>query len=312
MITKKPVDNSKFKKNIVLTNTARIAFKHILKTIYKENNERLILLPSYIGITDREGSGVFDPIQEVGVNYDFYKLNDKLSIDFEYLQVKLKKTKVKALLVVHYFGFAQNDMDYVSNYCKANDIILIEDCAHLYNSYFNGKLLGSFGDFSFFSIHKFLSTKDGGILRQNNEKFIIEEIPHNEKIKLNTLEVLYKADIDKISELRCRNYNQLFDKIRDITWLSPMYDKLPDGIVPMNLPVLIDSKREFIYFELMKRNMPTISLYYRLIDEISKVEFPEMFNISNNILNLPVHQEIELEDINTLSKVLREINIYNN
>ncbi len=311
MITKKPINNSKYQKNIVLTNTGRIAFKHILKTIFKDNKEGFILLPSYIGITDREGSGVFDPVQEIGINYNFYRLNNKLSIDFEYLQFKLKKIKVKALLVIHYFGFSKNDMNFLSNYCKENNIILIEDCAHSFNSYFNNKLLGSFGDFSFFSIHKFLSTVNGGILKINNEKFFIEDIPNNEKIKLNTLEVLYKSNIDKISELRCRNYNHLFEKIRDVTWLSPMYGKLPEGIVPMNLPVLIKKRRDFVYFELMKRKIPTISLYYRLIDEISRYEFSEMYYISNNILNLPVHQEIELKDINILSKVLREIKINN-
>jgi len=310
MITKKPIDNLKYQKPIILTDTARIAFKHILKTIYKNDKESLILLPTYIGITDREGSGVFDPVQEVGIKYDFYKLNTKLSIDFEYLQLKLKKNKVKALLVIHYFGFVQNDMRFLSDYCKENSIILIEDCAHSFNSYFNNKLLGSFGDFSFFSIHKFLSTKDGGFLKINNKNFYIEEIHDNEIIKLNTLEVLYKSDIDKISEIRCRNYIHLFEKIKNITWIKPMYNELPDGIVPMNLPVLINGGREFVYFELMKRRMPIISLYYRLIDKISKIEFPEMYNISNSILNLPVHQEIELEDLDNLCKVLKEINIY--
>ena len=57
---------------------ARDAFYKILKTLDFGKNKK-ILLPSYIGVTEREGSGVFDPIKRDAVPYQLYTLDKRLS-----------------------------------------------------------------------------------------------------------------------------------------------------------------------------------------------------------------------------------------
>jgi len=69
-------------------------------------------------------------------------------------------SKTKAVLVVHLYGDCCN-MDKLSEICKKNEIMLIEDCAQCLGSEYNGKKLGSFGDFS---CHSFYPTKNLGAI----------------------------------------------------------------------------------------------------------------------------------------------------
>ena len=49
-----------------------------------------VLLPAYVGWSAKEGSGVFDPVDELGVPYAFYRLDDRLRIDLYGLEQCLR------------------------------------------------------------------------------------------------------------------------------------------------------------------------------------------------------------------------------
>jgi|TARA_B100001173_G_scaffold310764_1_gene326197 dTDP-4-amino-4,6-dideoxygalactose transaminase len=86
---------------------------------------------------------------------------------------KLITPKTKAIVVVHYAGFAC-EMDEIKNICDENNIFLIEDAAQAIDSFYKGKPLGSFGDLATMSFHetKNIISGEGGMLIINNEKFI--------------------------------------------------------------------------------------------------------------------------------------------
>lgn len=304
MITKNPVMDNTCINNCIMTISARVAFKYILKAIGFKSNE-LILLPSYIGITDREGSGVFDPISSLEIKYDFYKLRKNLSIDMTDFQRKIKRKNVRAILIIHYFGFYQCDLSLIKTICHENNILFIEDCAHAYTSFFKKIQLGTYGDFSFFSVHKFLPTKDGGVLKINNANYNIGTISISDKMEYSTLDLLCRANIKDISKIRRKNYSYFSKKIEKIDWIQPFYKVLPNDVVPMNFPILINNgKREHVYFRLMQNNIPTIALYYRLIEQIDPLLFKDMYEISNSILNIPIHQDITYYDLDLIAKEL--------
>jgi len=306
MIKKKQKLNKKFLKKECFMPRGRSALFHALQLL-KLNKENKILLPSYIGISEREGSGVFDPIRQLDVGYEFYKLNDDLSADKEDFTKKIKQDEIKAALVIHYFGFCQKNFDYILKTCKDNKKYLIEDCAHAFNSFYKNKRLGKYGDISFYSIHKFLPTDDGGILLINNKKI---EIPKNikDKISKKILMILYKSDIEKISKIRIDNYTYLLKKIKHIKGVHPFYNGLPKGIVPINFPVIIEKKdRNKVYFELQNREIETVSLYHTLIPQIKKDEYPISHHISSHILNLSIHEEISKNEIDVMLRALENI-----
>lgn len=76
-----------------------------------------------------------------------------------------------------------------------------------------------------------------------------------------------------------------------------MYN-LEDGDVLRDFPILVENGlREKLYFQLLDWEVPTTALYYRLIDPLKGSGFESMQNISADILNLPIHQDIEREDL---------------
>lgn len=84
--------------------------------------------------------------------------------------------------------------------------------------------------------------------------------------------------------------------------MHPFLDK---GTVPLNFPIIVNNdKREKLYFKLIEDGIITTSLYYRIISEIDRVEFPVSYSISNSILNLPVHQDTTKEDLRFIVKHL--------
>jgi len=73
--------------------------------------------------------------------------------------------KTKAIMIVHYAGFAC-DMDAIVAICKKYNLKLIEDCAHANGATYKNQKLGTFGDisaWSFFS-NKNLSVGEGGMI----------------------------------------------------------------------------------------------------------------------------------------------------
>ena len=102
---------------------------------------------------------------------------DNLCIDPDEIE-KLITPKTKAIIVMHYGGFAC-DIDRIIEICKKHSLQLIEDACHGPMSEYKGKKLGTFGIagcFSFFS-NKNISTGEGGIIVTNDEDVY-------EKIKL--------------------------------------------------------------------------------------------------------------------------------
>lgn len=84
-----------------------------------------------------------------------------------------KYPNVKAVIVVHLYGLSAN-MDAISNICKKNDIVLIEDAAESLGTYYKGKHTGTFGDYGIFSFNgnKIITTSGGGMLISDNEEKI--------------------------------------------------------------------------------------------------------------------------------------------
>lgn len=73
--------------------------------------------------------------------------------------------KTKAIMVVHLYGLSC-DMDAIVSLCQENGLLLIEDCAEAFGSWYKGKHVGTFGDaatFSFFG-NKTITTGEGGMV----------------------------------------------------------------------------------------------------------------------------------------------------
>ena len=97
--------------------------------------------------------------------------------DLETLNInptELKKAiskKTKLIMLPHTLG-NPNDMDYIMDFAKDNQLQVIEDTCDALGSKYNGKMLGTFGDigtFSFYAAHH-ITMGEGGALCTNNEE----------------------------------------------------------------------------------------------------------------------------------------------
>ncbi|MBU1632424.1 MAG: DegT/DnrJ/EryC1/StrS family aminotransferase [Nanoarchaeota archaeon] len=312
MIKKKQTFNENYIENKFFFPNGRTAFFHSMK-IFGLNKDKGILLPNYIGINQEEGSGVLDPIKKCKVGFDFYKLNKDLSINYKDLERKIRNKNISAVLVIHYFGFCQNNMNKIVDLCKKYKKYLVEDCAHAFNSYHKNRKLGTYGDCSFYSIHKFLAIDQGGILLINNPCLITNlnvNLKKNLKddISKETLLLLNKSKLNKISEKRIKNFNHVFKMIKSVKGMYSFYNKLPLGIVPLNFPIIIKHKdRNSVYFKLLKHKIETVSLYHTLVPELNPKDNKLAFELSSKILNLPIHEDLSKKDLKLMVSKLNKI-----
>ena len=63
-------------------------------------------------------------------------------------------------------------------------------------------------------------------------------------------------------------------------------------------------QREAIYFDLVEKGITPTALYYKLIPQVSGESFSRTKELSNEILNFPVHQDTTPEDIDAARHAL--------
>ena len=310
MISKEAKEKWATTKNQWFFESARYGFEVLLKTIVPDSND-IILMPGYIGQSIREGSGVFDPIRHTKTKYAFYGLHEDLSVDVVDLKRKMNNPDVKAVLLIHYFGFPQKCVVKLVELCREKGIMLIEDCAHTIGGQYEGVTLGSFGDFSFYSIHKLTAADKGGILQVNNPLFVECFRGVVDNIEIGDLIQYIRTDFEKASAIRRENYKIYLESLsRDSEYFDIMYSDLEDGVVPINFPIRVKNySREKMYFQLIEEGITLVSLYYQMIDELPREDFPISYDISDTILNLPTHQCIDKNDVLTIVEALNQFEI---
>ena len=88
---------------------------------------------------------------------------------------KVKTKKTKGVLYVSLYGNAA-DLDDISEYCKQNNLIFINDCAPALFGIYKNRSIASYGDFSTLSFFadKTITTGEGGMLLTDNVDLISE------------------------------------------------------------------------------------------------------------------------------------------
>lgn len=106
---------------------------------------------------------VVEPMLEIGLEPRCYAVEPDFGADVADLEARIGSETV-AVLAVHYFGFAQPKLDEIRALADEHDLLLVDDNAHSALSRRDGRLLGTFGDMGFTSLHKLLPMPDGAIL----------------------------------------------------------------------------------------------------------------------------------------------------
>jgi len=153
--------------NIILLNSARHGISLALKA-KGIGREFEVIVPSLIC------NSVPDAVLEAGAIPVFCDIESRgFNMDPKVCESMITE-KTKAIVVSHLFGIPA-DMDQFQTIAKNHDLILIEDCAQSLGAEWEGKKVGTVGDFGVFSfgISKNISATGGGILVWKDPEMIL-------------------------------------------------------------------------------------------------------------------------------------------
>jgi dTDP-4-amino-4,6-dideoxygalactose transaminase len=286
--------------NLRFTSSCRNALYQILK--FEETKKfKCILLPAYVGLSLEEGSGILDPVVASGLTFHFYQVDQSLSPNIEDLKEKIATFPDSLLLIANYFGWQINNRETVLEICESSGVKVIEDNAHNLGDLFANPAAKQESDYQIFSIHKFLGTASGGAMRSKNQ---LNSISHT--IDRDDLLNFASTQLQAVLQKRMKNYIDLREQIDGLRSekFQIMFQSLP--ISALNLPILVESKekRHELYMKLIENNIYPTALYHRLVPQITKIEFPISHDLSERILNLPVHQDVEQSSLSEICRIL--------
>jgi perosamine synthetase len=115
----------------------------------------IVLVPSY------NCGAELDAVLRAPAAVRFYRVDRTARIDVDHLRQAIEPG-TRAVVVTHYFGFPQPDLEAIVELCRDHGLFLIEDCAHALYSTYLGRPLGTFGGAGIFSLWKTLPIPNGG------------------------------------------------------------------------------------------------------------------------------------------------------
>ncbi|MDD5362907.1 MAG: DegT/DnrJ/EryC1/StrS family aminotransferase [Ignavibacteria bacterium] len=153
-------------KSSIGVNSATAAL-HLALSVYRFPAGKKVLVPN-ITFASTAFAPVYNGLEPVFVDVN----EDDVTISLSDLEKKYDKD-CAAILPVHYGGQPAH-MDIITDFAKAKNLKVIEDCAHTIGTDYKGKKLGLWGDIGCFSFEekKAMTTGDGGMICSNNSELI--------------------------------------------------------------------------------------------------------------------------------------------
>lgn len=218
------------------------------------------------------------------------------------------------------------DIHKIVNYCKENNLYLIEDAAQSLGCKLNGKSLGTFGDMGCFSLStpKIISTGQGGFVVSNNDDLsnkirMIKNFGRKESgkddfitfgINLKFTDIQAVIGIEQMKKLdyRVKRMREIFDiyynELKDVV---KMIKPLNDEWLPWFVDIYIEDRESLIFF--LKNHMIQTRPVY---GEINKTPIYYDDNtlknsnyICNNGLFVPSYITLNDEDIYFICNLIK-------
>ena len=279
-------------------------------------------------------------IVNAGATPKLVDINNDYLIDTTKIENAITK-KTKALIPVHLYGKAC-DMKSISKIAKKFRITIIEDCAQAQGAKFDGKYVGTFGDFGCFS---FYPTKvlggysDGGFILTDSYKhyqnikkirfYGIDTVNKKNKFfnkyysNINGVNSRLDEINSKILNFKLKKIDLFINKRRKI---AQIYDKelnktslvLPNKDKKLfdvyHLYTVYHPKRDIIIKQLSKKKIQTRIIYPYPINSMKgykKYFKNKKFKISEikskGIFSLPLYPELKINSVYKICKELKKI-----
>jgi len=245
----------------------------------------------------------------------------------------VKKTvtpKTRAVMLVSLNGRSP-DMDEFVDFCKDNNLFLIEDAAQSLGSKCKGKQLGTFGDVGClsFSFPKIITTGQGGAILTNNKEVYdrvvmikdfgrpVSGVDYHEimgfNFKFTDLQAVIGIEQLKKIDYRVKRKKEMFKVYRefleDVEEIEFIDTDLKD-VTPWYMDIIVKDKRDGLAAYLKDRGIMTRPFYPAIHTQPPyshvKGEFPNSEWAARNGLWLPSTPFLTDEDIQYICSHIRE------
>jgi hypothetical protein len=284
-------------------------------------------MPAYLCHT------VGDAAKKAGVQLHFYPIDCQLQISDTGWIDNINETDL--VLFIDYFGFSSDRS--ILKQVKEKGGIVVEDGAHSLLSQYDR----SYTDYVLFSPRKLIGIPAGAILMAMNEDVDFGPLQPAPRDALNAVYQaflmrtafdkgnetdnnwfgVYKQaealqptgdyaiddfsrslldiafDYETIASKRRRNFLFLLDRLEDIA----TYKTLPDDVVPLGFPVLLDN-RDTIQKELFKHNI--FCPIHWPIDGVIPKNYHSSFDLNKRILTLICDQRYSIEQLEQMVDIM--------
>lgn len=322
-----------------------------------------VLLPAY------NCGAEIDPFIKSGAKAVLYSIDNRSFIDVDDIISRVNPA-TRIIYITHFFGWPQ-DINELAEYCRRNEILLVEDCAQSLFSKRYDNIIGEIGDASIYSFVKSLPAPDGGALvirkknlAQNRKKLppeyqdtIYRVLPlmkkwfmhkngfwqrykftrdiiiksgrgksaadrsetRPEMLESNyfdeqkkdwdmsgiTKQILKKIEPEKIIHKRRRNYLYLCAELQSVSSIKILFNDLPENVCPMSFPLFFKIRKE-AYRELSKNGI-LVQGWPGYYPGLNWDDFPEACNLKDNLLTLPVHQDLDIHHMEYIAECVKAI-----
>lgn len=291
---------------------------------FEEGDEILVPANTYIAsilaVTENNLKPVFVEPDILTYNLDASNIENRIS------------TKTKGILIVHLYGKnAYNEK--ISEICKKNNLILIEDCAQAHGAEYENKKAGNFGDaagHSFYPGKNLGALGDAGAITTNDTKIAeivkalrnygshkkYENIYHGYNSRLDEIQAAFLNVKLKYLDIEIQKRRKVakyyLENIDNLKIILPIEKNFNEHV--WHLFVIRTEKRDTLQKYLSEKGIQTLIHYpipphkqmaYR---EFNSHTYPITEKIHNEILSLPISSVIDTEQLKYIVKVLNEYN----
>ncbi|HZL04263.1 MAG TPA: DegT/DnrJ/EryC1/StrS family aminotransferase, partial [Coriobacteriia bacterium] len=229
---------------------------------------------------------------------------DDLSVDLDEMAELAGTGEFGVLVVIHYFGRVQPQMDRIRELADRFGMILVEDLAHAFFGAWVTGGVGLRGDVLLYSLHKMFPLPEGGMVTYRDDAYVTGQ----RSTQPGLASTLLSFDWPLIAARRREVFDALTARLSSLPEHGDLFTLLWPSLnrtdVPQSVPVCITGRnRDQIYATMNRKGYGLVSLYHTLIAEATH---PSLLRLSQHITNFPCHQDVDLADLDGMVEAFRE------
>jgi dTDP-4-amino-4,6-dideoxygalactose transaminase len=125
------------------------------------------------------------------------------------------------------------------------------------------------------------------------------------RISAYSRKLLPRFDFDAIIARRRANFERLLRPLSRLKIVRPVHGNLPEGVCPLGFPALVRDRNTVKRLLIKDHIYPPI--HWRLPREVSREDFPVSWEVSYQMLTLPIDQRYGFRDMDFVADMLRKI-----